>query len=58
LELDSLDDVQSHPVWGASREGYVIENLCAAFPKHRAGFIRTGNGAEADLVLQKGKELI
>lgn len=54
LDLDTLDDVQGHPVWGPSWEGYVIENLCTAFPRHRASFVRTGNGAEADLVLQRG----
>jgi predicted AAA+ superfamily ATPase len=58
LDLETLDDVQSHPVWGASWEGYVIENLCTAFPKHRAGFLRTGNGAEADLVLEHRGERI
>ena len=56
LDLDSLDDVQGHPVWGPSWEGYVIENLCAAYPRHRPSFVRTGNGAEVDLVLQRGTE--
>lgn len=58
LNLESLDEVQSHPVWGASWEGMVIENLLHAFPKHQAGYIRTGNGAEADLILQRGHERI
>lgn len=56
LDLESLDEVQSHPVWGASWEGYVVEHLCNAFPRHRAGFLRTGNGAEADLLLSRGRE--
>lgn len=58
LDLDSLDDVQGHPIWGHSWEGYVIENLCTRFQNHRASFVRTGNGAEVDLVLQRGTEVL
>ena len=58
LDLDSLDHVQGHPVWGPSWEGYAIENLCTAYPRHRASFARTGNGAEVDLVLQRGTETL
>lgn len=58
LDMDSLDDVQGHPVWGPSWEGYVVENLCTRFPSHRASFIRTGNGAEVDLVLQWKSETL
>lgn len=53
LELDTLDHVLAHPVVGASWEGHVIENLLAAAPRHRAAFVRTSHGAEADLVLER-----
>ena len=43
--------VLSHPVAGASWEGFVVEQLLAAAPQAQVGFYRTAHGAEADLVL-------
>jgi predicted AAA+ superfamily ATPase len=54
LGLERLDDVLAHPILGASWEGYVIENLCTYFPRYKTSFLRTGNGAEMDLILEKG----
>ena len=52
LGLSTLDDVLSHPVVGASWEGFVIENLVAAAPFGTdAWFYRTRAGAEIDLLL-------
>ena len=52
LGLGTLDDVLSHPVVGASWEGFVIENLIAAAPFGTdAWFYRTRAGAEIDLLL-------
>ena len=52
LGLGALDDVLSHPVVGASWEGFVIENLIAAAPFGTdASFYRTRAGAEIDLLL-------
>lgn len=51
LGLASLESVLSHPVAGASWEGFVIEQLLAAAPQAEASFYRTAHGAEADLVL-------
>ena len=52
LRLGNLDDVLSHPVAGASWEGFVIENLIAATPFGTdAWFYRTRAGAEIDLLL-------
>lgn len=52
LGLADLDTVLSHPVAGASWEGFVIEQLLAAYPEAEASFYRTSHGAEADLVLR------
>ena len=52
LGLESLESVLSHPVAGASWEGFVIEQLLAAAPLAAASFYRTAHGAEADLVLE------
>jgi predicted AAA+ superfamily ATPase len=51
LDLESLESVLSHPVAGASWEGFVIEQLLAAAPQAEASFYRTAHGAEADLVM-------
>ena len=52
LGLGTLDDVLSHPVVGASWEGFVVENLIAAAPFGTdAWFYRTRAGAEIDLLL-------
>jgi predicted AAA+ superfamily ATPase len=55
LGLATLDDVLSHPVVGASWEGFVIEQLIAAAgPQRQAMYFRTAAGAEADLVFERG----
>ena len=51
LGLADLDAILSHPVAGASWEGFVVEQLLAAAPEAEASFYRTSHGAEADLVL-------
>ena len=53
------DDLLSHPLAGASWEGFVVENLLSLLPKGaEAWFYRTAAGAEIDLVIQlSGKEL-
>jgi predicted AAA+ superfamily ATPase len=53
LNLSSHEALLGHPVVGASWEGLVIENLLAVAPQGSvAGFYRTQNGAEIDLVLE------
>lgn len=55
LELETHDDVLSHPSAGASWEGFVLEQLIAAAgPQRTPLFFRTEQGAEADLVLERG----
>lgn len=52
LGLGSLDALLAHPVAGSSLEGFAVETLINAAPRHaQAGFYRTSNGAEVDLVL-------
>lgn len=52
LGLLNLDSVLSHPVAGASWEGFVIEQLINAAPHAQTSFYRTSHGAEVDLVLE------
>jgi len=56
LQIDDTDELMSHPVYGASWEGFVIENVLAVTPRWTASFFRTSNGAELDLVLSRGRQ--
>ncbi len=58
LGIDSMEDLFGHPVYGASYEGFVIENICSQFPRYQSSFLRTSNGAEIDLILTKGQKTI
>ena len=52
LAIGDKETLLSHPVVGASWEGFVIENLLAVVPEGVQGhFYRTSGGAEIDLVL-------
>ena len=55
LEIDTQHALLGHPVVGASWEGFVIENLIsAAGDRYVPTFYRTEDGAEVDLVLERG----
>ncbi len=55
LDLETWEDVLGHPVAGASWEGFVIENLIAAAGERRtAYYYRTEDGAEIDLLFERG----
>ena len=52
LDLSDKEAVLSHPVVGASWEGFCIENLLACAPTQvQAYFYRSSGGAEVDLLL-------
>lgn len=52
LDIETKESLLSHPVVGASWEGFVIENLLACAPASVQGyFYRTSGGAEVDLLL-------
>ena len=54
LRIGSHDDLLSHPIAGASWEGWVIEQALAACGSATgASFFRTAAGAEIDLVLER-----
>ena len=58
LDIENMEDLMGHPVYGASFEGFIIENLVSQFPSWIPSFLRTSNGAEIDLILSKGKRNI
>ena len=55
LNINSTDELLSHPVAGASWEGYVLEQIAACKnPQLQLHYYRTHDGAECDAVLVKG----
>jgi uncharacterized protein len=59
LGLASVQDLQGHPVVGASWEGFVVEQVAAALPADaQLGCYRTAAGTELDLVVEhRGRKL-
>ena len=59
MGIATRDDLQSHPVMGASWEGFVIDQLCAQLPAGASvSFYRTAAGAELDVVVAAGSRKI
>ncbi len=58
LAIESHNDLLGHPVYGASWEGFVLENIISSLPQWKAGFYRTASGSELDLVLEKGQRRV
>lgn len=58
LDIRTHDDLLSHPVIGASFEGFAMENILAAAKDYEPSFYRTSAGAEIDLVLRKGRRCL
>ncbi len=55
LGLATVQDLQGHPVAGASWEGFVVEQVASALPADaQLGFYRTAAGTELDLVIEQG----
>lgn len=58
LGIDSTKALLTHPKIGASWEGFVIEQILATEPHDEAFFWATHQGAEVDLILRRGTELL
>jgi predicted AAA+ superfamily ATPase len=58
LNIGHINDLLGHPVFGASWEGYCIENIIARFNDWEAYFYRTSSGNEIDLILEKGDKKV
>ncbi len=54
LDIETYDSLLANPIAGASWEGFVIENIIAEHDRWKPSFIRTSNGAEIDLLLERG----
>lgn len=58
LEADDFDHLLAHPMMGASWEGFCVEHVISKLPDWRPSFLRTSNGAEVDLVMQKANRTL
>ncbi|MSP62519.1 MAG: ATP-binding protein [Myxococcales bacterium] len=58
LDLETHDDLAGHPIFGASWEGFVVEQVLAHASGWRASFYRTAKGEELDLVLERRRRRI
>jgi predicted AAA+ superfamily ATPase len=53
LDIETYDDLLANPIAGASWEGFAVENIIALYDRWQTSFLRTSNGAEIDLVLER-----
>jgi len=53
LEIESYDYLLANPIARASWEGFVVENIIAKHHHWKPSFLRTSNGAEIDLILER-----
>ena len=58
LQIQDYNSLLGHPVFGASWESMVIENICSVFNNCRLSFYRSATGDELDLVIQKANTTI
>ena len=58
LSIRSFNELLGQPIFGASWEGMVIENVCASLRNATFSFYRTATGNEIDLIVEKGNKTI
>jgi predicted AAA+ superfamily ATPase len=58
LDIRTHDHLLSHPILGASFEGFSMENILAFANDYEPSFYRTSAGAEIDLILRKGRRTL
>ena len=58
LDIRTHDDLLSHPIIGASFEGFAMENILAYANNCEPSFYRTSAGAEIDLILRRGRRTL
>jgi predicted AAA+ superfamily ATPase len=56
--IRSFNELMGHPMFGASWEGFGVENIMSELPDWKGFFYRTASGTEIDLILEKGQRKI
>lgn len=55
LEIETPIDLYGHPAFGASWEGWGLEQIITAMPLWQPSFYRSSSGEEIDLIMDKGR---
>jgi predicted AAA+ superfamily ATPase len=58
LQVDDFNTLMGNPVFGASWEGFVIENIISSSRDCKFSFYRSATGDELDLLIEKGTKTI
>lgn len=58
LQIDDFNSLLGNPIFGASWEGMVIENICSSLNDCQFSFYRSASGDELDLVIQKENRIV
>lgn len=58
LQVDDFNTLMGNPVFGASWEGFVIENIISSSQDCKFSFYRSATGDELDLLIEKGTSTI
>jgi len=58
LQVDDFNSLIGNPVFGASWEGFVIENIIASLRDCKFSFYRSATGDELDLIIERGTKTI
>lgn len=54
LNIRSFNELLGHPLFGASWEGFAMENIISSLPDWQPWYYRTATGVEIDLILECG----
>ena len=58
LQIKTFNNLLGHPIFGASWEGFVVENVCSSLQDAEFSFFRSALGEEMDLIVQKNSKLV
>lgn len=58
LQIVNQNDLFGHPIYGASWEGFALENILSSISIWKPYFYRDSNGSEIDLILEKANKRI
>lgn len=58
LQVDDFNALMGNPVFGASWEGFVVENITSSLRDCKFSFYRSATGDELDLVIERGTRTI
>ena len=58
LQVPDFNSLMGNPVFGASWEGFVIENICSSIKDCKFSFYRSATGDELDLIIEQSNRII